>query len=62
MSNKLVRHDVDLSHLPALTEQQKAQLGALENQAESEIGHSEIGPLTDAFWKVVKRGRPSRFS
>ena len=57
MSKTLVRHEVDLSHLPALTKQQKAQLGALENQAES-----EIGPLTDAFWKVVKRGRPSRFS
>ena len=57
MNNKLVRHDVDLSHLPALTEQQKAQLSALESQAEREIDHSDIAPLTDAFWQSTERGR-----
>lgn len=57
-----MRHDVDLSRLPPLTEAQKVQLAVLENQAESEIDHSEIAPLTDAFWKAAERGRPSRFS
>lgn len=61
MSQKLVRHEVDLSHLPPLTETQEAQLAALENQAESEIDYSEIVPLTDAFWKAAERGWSSRF-
>jgi hypothetical protein len=57
MNQKLVRRDVDLSHLPALTKEQKAQLGVLENQAESEIDHCDIAPLTDAFWKSAEPGR-----
>ena len=57
MSKKLVRHNVDLSHLPPLTEKQKAQLAALESQPDSEIDHSDIAPLTEAFWKTAERGR-----
>lgn len=42
MSKTLVRHEVNLSHLPPLPKQQKAQLGAAESQAESEINRSDI--------------------
>lgn len=57
MSKTLIRHTVDLSYLPALTEQQKAQLSALENQGESKIDDSDIAPLTDAVWQSAERGR-----
>jgi len=57
MSKKFVRHDVDLANLPPLTEKQKGQLAALENQADSEIDHSDIAPLTEDFWKTAELGR-----
>jgi uncharacterized protein (DUF4415 family) len=57
MSKKFVRHDVDLANLPPLTEKQKGQLAALENQADSEIDHSDIAPLTEDFWKNAELGR-----
>jgi uncharacterized protein (DUF4415 family) len=57
MNKKFVRHDVDLSNLPPLTEKQKGQLAALESQADSEIDHSDIVPLTEDFWKNAELGR-----
>ncbi|EGO93608.1 BrnA antitoxin family protein [Acidiphilium sp. PM] len=57
MSKKLVRHDVDLSRLPPLTEKQKAELVALTARPNSEIDYSDIPPLTEDFWKNAVRGR-----
>lgn len=57
MKKTFVRHDVDPGHLAPLTEKQKVQLAALERQAENEIDHSDIAPLTEDFWKSAERGR-----
>lgn len=48
---KTVRHAVDLSNLPPLTEQQKAELRALSEMQDSDIDYSDIPALEDAFWK-----------
>jgi uncharacterized protein (DUF4415 family) len=57
MSKKLVKYDVDLANLPALTEAQKAELAALAALPDSEIDYSDIPPLDEAFWKNAVRGR-----
>jgi uncharacterized protein (DUF4415 family) len=57
MSNKIIRHDVNLASLPPLTEKQRAELAALAARAESEINYSDIPPLTEAFWKNAVQGR-----
>ena len=57
MSRKPVRHDVDLAHLPPLTEAQEAELVALAARPDSEIDTSDIPPLTEAFWQNAERGR-----
>jgi len=57
MSKKLVRHDVDLADLPALTEVQKAELAALAALPDSEVDYSDMPPLNEAFWKNAVRGR-----
>ena len=43
MSKKLIRRDVDLAHLPLLTEKQKAELDALAAR-EGGGGFREEGP------------------
>ena len=48
---KTVRHEVDLSNLPPLTEKLKDELKALAAMPDSEIDTSDIAPLDDAFWK-----------
>jgi uncharacterized protein (DUF4415 family) len=57
MSRKIVRRDVDLANLPALTEKQKAELQGLAARADDAIDYSEIPPLTEEFWKNAVRGR-----
>jgi len=57
MNKAVVRHDVDPSLLPPLTEKQKVQLAVLENQADSEIDHSDIARLTEDFWKSAELRR-----
>ncbi|EQD33161.1 hypothetical protein B2A_13304, partial [mine drainage metagenome] len=57
MSKKFVKHDVDLVHLPPLTEKQKAELAALAARPDGEIDYSDIPPLTEDFWKNAVRGR-----
>jgi uncharacterized protein (DUF4415 family) len=57
MSKKLVRRDVDLAHLPPLTEKQKAELEALTMRPDGDIDYSEIPPLTAKFWSDAARGR-----
>jgi uncharacterized protein (DUF4415 family) len=57
MSKKLVRREVDLAHLPPLTEKQKAELAALAARPDGDIDTSEIPPLTAKFWNDAARGR-----
>jgi len=57
MSRKLVRREVDLAHLPPLTEKQKAELDALAARPERDIDYSEIPPLAARFWSDAERGR-----
>ncbi len=57
MSKKRVRRDVDLAHLPPLTEKQKAELEALAARPDADIDTSEIPPLTAKFWTDATRGR-----
>ena len=56
MSKKLVRREVDLAHLPPLTEKQKAELAALAARPDTDIDYSEIPPLTAKFWSDAARG------
>jgi uncharacterized protein (DUF4415 family) len=53
--SKMVRYEIDLNHLPSLTDEQKAELKALSNMPESDIDYSDIPPLDDAFWKNAVR-------
>ena len=55
MKKKMVKYEVDLSHPPALTAAQKAELKALKGKTEREIDYSDIPPLNDAFWKKAVR-------
>ena len=57
MSKKLARRDVDLAHLPSLTEKEKAELEALAARPDRDIDYSEIPPLTAKFWAGAARGR-----
>lgn len=52
---KTVKYEVDLANLPPLTGGQKAELKALAAMPDSQIDHSDIPPLTDAFWKNAVR-------
>ena len=57
MGKERVRRDVDLAHLPPLSEKQKAELDALAARPEGDIDTSEIPPLTAKFWTDAARGR-----
>src|SRR5512144_2703936 len=65
MSRKPVKSELDLDHLPPLTQQQKAELEALKATPDSDIDYSDIPPLTEDFWKNAVRNpfnRPSKSS
>jgi len=49
--SKTVTYKVDLTHPPALTDAQKAQLKALDEMPDSAIDYSDIAPLDDDFWR-----------
>ena len=53
--SKIVRYKVDLSNLPPLTKEQKAELKALADMPDSEIDYSDIPPLEESFWKNAVR-------
>lgn len=49
--SKTVHYEVDLNHLPRLTEKQKAELKALAKMPDSEIDYSDIASLDEVFWQ-----------
>jgi uncharacterized protein (DUF4415 family) len=53
--NNTVRYEVDLNHLPPLTDEQQAELKALSEQPDSAIDYSDIPALDEAFWKQAVR-------
>ena len=57
MSKKVVKHTVNLAHLPLLTKKQKVALAALSARPDNEIDFSEIPPLTEEFFKNAVRGK-----
>ena len=65
MKKRIVKYEIDLSNLPALTAAQKAELKALRAKPESEIDYSDIPPLQTDFWKKAVRNpfyRPTKTS
>lgn len=57
MSKKAVKHEVDLTKLPPLTEKQKAELAALAQRADKDIDYSDVPSLSVEFWKNAERGK-----
>jgi len=55
MKTKTINKEIDLQHLPPLTDEQRVRLGALANRPDSEIDYSDIAPLGDDFWKNAVR-------
>ena len=53
--SKTVKRELDLTNPPRLTNQQKAELDALESMPDSDIDYSDIPPLSDEFWKNAVR-------
>lgn len=56
--SEVLRYEVDLNNLPALTESQQAEIKILSELPDDDIDFSDIPPLTDEFWdkaKPVKR-------
>ena len=53
--SKTVKLDLDLTNPPALTDQQKAELEALESMPDGDIDYRAIPPLSDEFWKNAVR-------
>lgn len=49
--SKTIRYELELSRLPPLTEEQRAELKALAEMPDSTIDYSDIPPLDEAFWK-----------
>jgi len=53
--SKMLRYEIDLNHLPPLTDEQQAELKALATLPDDAIDTSDIPPLDDAFWKNAVR-------
>lgn len=53
--SKIVRQEFDLATPTPLTDQQKAELAALEAMPDSEIDYSDIPPLDESFWQNAVR-------
>ena len=56
MKKKLVRYEVDLQNLPALTDEQKAELARLRSMPEAQVDLSDIPALDEHFWQNAMRG------
>ena len=53
--SKTVKLELDLTNPPPLTDQQKAELEALESMPDDAIDYSDSPPLGDEFWKNAIR-------
>ena len=53
--SKTVKFEVDMPALPPLTQAQKAELQALAALPDQQIDHSDMPPLSEAFWKNAVR-------
>ena len=65
MKTQMVQYRIDLSNLPPLTEEQKAEIEALKAMPEDEIDVSDIPPLSDEAWRNPIRNpyyRPTKTS
>ncbi|WP_214474842.1 BrnA antitoxin family protein [Mesorhizobium sp. dw_380] len=52
---KIVRHKIDPTNPPSLTEAQKAEIAALKARPEDDIDTSDIPELTEEFWQNAVR-------
>ena len=53
--SKVIRHEIDLGNLPALTAKQRAELQALALAPEAQINYEDQPQLSRAFLKVAVR-------
>lgn len=53
--SKVIRHDIDLGNLPALTAKQRAELKALAQAPEAQINYEDQPQLSRAFLKDAVR-------
>ncbi len=57
MSKTLVKRTVDLTNMPPLTDEQKAEIAALAAQPDTAIDTSDLPVMPEGFWKNAVRGR-----
>jgi uncharacterized protein (DUF4415 family) len=55
MSEAMTKYELDSENLPPLTEEQQAELRALDEKPDSEIDYSDIPPLDEKFWANAVR-------
>jgi hypothetical protein len=55
MKTKFVKRELDLQHLPPLTDEQRARLSLLAKVSDNQVDYSDIPPLADEFWKNAIR-------
>ena len=53
--SKVIRHEIDLGNLPALTAKQRAELQALAQAPEAQINYEDQPQLSRAFLKNAVR-------
>lgn len=53
--SKVIRHEIDLGNLPALTAKQRAELKALAQAPEAQINYEDQPQLSRAFLKDAVR-------
>jgi uncharacterized protein (DUF4415 family) len=56
MSKEMVKFELDLEHLPPLTQEQAAELKVLDAMPDHAIDFSDIPPLDENFWRNAVRG------
>lgn len=57
MSAEMTIYELDLENPPPLTEEQHAELRALDEKPDNEIDYSDIPPLSDEFWAKALRNQ-----
>ena len=55
--NKTTHYELDLEHLPPLTQEQSLELVKLASMPESEVDFSDTPETLEEFWKDAERGR-----